>query len=197
MRAVSLLLLIAVASPVLAQPAIDQAREHRLAGRLDQSERMLATYLRANPTSYRAHYNLGLVFEARAMGEPPGPRRAAHFKTGAAHLERALRVRTADESDFTIYNTLGVMYLGIPDLANAERAFSIGLQNQARLPTASRAKLYSNVGYLFALKGDPARAETMLAQAAALGSAPARANLSKLNSAGLTKSKQSKAPPRP
>lgn len=187
-RWIAAALLLAIGSPAAAQEAIvDRARALRVAGQLDASERMLTDFLARNPNHYRAHYNLGLVYEARGIRAPAGAQRSALYRTGAAHLERALKVRPANEADFTIYNSLGVMYLGVPDLAAAERSFAIGLQNQARLTPASRGKLLSNVGYLFALKGDMPRSQAMLKQAAALGSAPAQSNLSKLERAGLVK----------
>jgi tetratricopeptide (TPR) repeat protein len=187
-RGLAAALTLAIATPAAGQEAVvDQARGLRMAGNLDGSERMLADFLRRNPSHYRAHYNLGLVFEARAVRAPPGRQRSALYRQAASHLERALQVRGKAEADYTIYNSLGVMYLGVPDLGAAEKAFSTGLQNQSRLSSGSRAKLYSNVGYLFALKGDMPRSEAMLRQAAALGSAPAASNLSKLERAGLVK----------
>ena len=70
---------------------LEQARQARFAGRIDEAERLLILTLRRDPTNYIALYNMGLVYEARAVRAPAGEPRLRHFRMAAAWLERAYR----------------------------------------------------------------------------------------------------------
>jgi Flp pilus assembly protein TadD len=100
---------------------------------------------------------MGLIEEARAQ-RLSQPAKNDKLREAAKWLERALELRAKSGSDdYTIYNTLGYVYLQYQDIINAERVLTQGLKLEARLSTSSRAKLHNNLGYLYALKGDKAR----------------------------------------
>lgn len=168
--------------------ALEQARTARFAGRIDDAERHLTSALRSEPNNYLALYNMGLVYEARAVRAPAGEQRLRHYRTAAAWLERAFRSpgRAAAGADtYTIFNSLGAMYLGLGDLNRADVYLQQGLRNQSRLSDFSRGRLYGNLGYLYALQGDTRSARQFFEQGARLGSAFARENLRRFNEAGI------------
>lgn len=184
--ALAIMAALGAACSAWSQPAVDQARSARLAGRVDQSEQTLAAFLRTNPNHPRALYNMGLVYEARAARAPPGPARTQHYRKGIAYLEKAIAVQgKRPVEDPTIYNSLGVMYVSVSDVGNADRCFKLGFENEARLNSASKAKLYSNAGYLAAIRGDTALSVNYLKRATTLGSGTAAANLQRLKKAGI------------
>ncbi|HMG47412.1 MAG TPA: hypothetical protein VK614_08135 [Allosphingosinicella sp.] len=166
----------------------EQARQARFAGRIDDAERLLTITLQGEPNNYLALYNMGLVYEARAVRAPAGEQRLGHYRTAASWLERAFRSpgRSAAGADaYTIFNSLGTMYLGLGDLNRANLYLQQGLTNQARLNDFSRGRLYGNLGYLYALQGDSRRARQFFEQGARLGSAFAQENLRRFNAAGI------------
>lgn len=165
-------------------PLLEQARQARFAGRIDDAERLLNIALRSAPNDYMTLYNMGLVYEARAVRAAPGESRLQFYRTAAAWLERAFKApgrSAAGQDAFTIYNSLGTMYLGLGDLSRANAYLQEGLRNEARLSDFSRGRLYGNVGYLYALQGDPKRAQVYFQKGAALGSAYSRENLQRFN----------------
>ena len=189
MRATYLLLaaLLVNSSPVLAQPsALEQARIARFDGRIDDAERLLNVALRADPNNYIGLYNMGLVYEARAVRAPAGESRRGYSRTAAAWLERAYKSPgrgAAGEDGYNIYNSLGAMYLGVGDLNRANFYLQQGLKNQDRLDNSSKGRLYANVGYLYALQGDTLRARQYFELGSRLGSSFAKENLSRFNRA--------------
>ncbi len=187
MRAAGLaagLLMLAAAGPALSQSnPISQARDLRLGGRFDESERILNGVLRQNAGDYMALYNMGLVYEARAarLINTPGPPRVALLRTSAGWLEKALAARTRGNiGEYTIYNTLGYVYLQLGDVANADRVLTQGQGFAKLLTPASRAKFDANLGYLASLKGQPKAALQYFDKAAAGGNRAAQANQSRL-----------------
>jgi tetratricopeptide (TPR) repeat protein len=176
-------------SAALAQAStFEQARTARFAGRIDDAERLLTVTLRADPDNYLALYNMGLVYEARAVRAPAGEQRRAYYRTAASWLERAFRApgRNAAGADaYTIFNSLGTMYLGLGDLNRANLYLQQGLSNQNRLSDFSRGRLFGNLGYLYALQGDTRRARQFFQQGAALGSQFSQENLRRFDQAGI------------
>ena len=181
----------ALAPPALAQGSsgwVEKARTARFAGRIDEAERYLQAALRADPRNYMALYNMGLVYEARAVRAREGEARLRHYRTAASWLERAYRSPgrgSAGADAFTIFNSLGTVYIAAGDLQKADLYLQEGLRNEARLTPFSRGRLYGNVGYLYALQGDPKRARDYFARGASLGSAFAKENLRRLDAAQI------------
>jgi tetratricopeptide (TPR) repeat protein len=168
--------------------ALDQARAARFAGRIDDAERLLTIALRTEPNNYLMLYNMGLVYEARAVRAPAGEQRLQHYRTAAGWLERAFRSpgrASAGADAYTIFNSLGAMYLGLGDLNRADDYLQQGLRNQNRLNNSSRGRLYGSLGYLYAVQGDARRARQFFEQGARLGNAFARENLERLDRAGI------------
>ena len=167
---------------------LDRARTARSSGRADDAERLLAVTLRNEPNNYLALYNMGLIYEGRAVRAPAGEQRLRHYRTAAMWLERAFRSpgRGAAGADgYTIFNSLGAIYLGLADLNRANLYLQQGLSNQNRLSNSSRGELYGNLGYLYALQGDSGRARQYFSQGARLGNAFAQENLLRLDRAGI------------
>jgi tetratricopeptide (TPR) repeat protein len=179
----------AVATPVFAQgSAVEKARVARFAGRIDEAERQLDIALSADPSNYLALYNMGLIYEARAVRAPAGEARLRYYRTAANWLEKAFQSpkrASAGADAYTIFNSLGAMYLGFGDLQKADSYLQQGLKNEARLTAFSRGRLYGNVGYLYALQGDTKRARMYFAKGAGLGSGFAQENLRRLDAAGI------------
>jgi tetratricopeptide (TPR) repeat protein len=176
-------------APGLAQDAsFEQARQARLNGRLDEAEPILNVIVRREPENYLALYNLGLLYEARAVRAPEGEPRLRHYRTSAGFLERAVRSpqRQASGSHaYTIFNSLGMIYLSLNNLSRAHFYLERGLHYQARLNDFSRGRLYGNLGYLHALEGDISGARHYFEEGARLNSNFARENLQRFNEAGL------------
>ncbi len=169
----------ATAQPV--EPALRQARDARLAGDLPRAMQLVQGVLRREPLNYLALYNMGLIAEARAQRAPPGPERARHLRDAAQWLERARAQRGPQNiKEATIFNTLGVVYLQLGELEKAETALMEGKRHEASLSPHSRGKLYSNIGYLNALKGDTRAALPALEQATQLDNRNAADNLARV-----------------
>ena len=184
-------LLTLIALAVLATPGavvaqtdpVAQARTLRYAGRFDEADRVLNAVLRQNPNDYMAQYNLGLVYEARAarLVAMPGPDRVALLNKSAAALEKALALRIRGNiSEYTIYNTLGYVYLQLGDVTNADRVLTAGIPFVDKLTATSRAKFQANQGYLASLKGQPKAASNYFNKAAQGGNPAAQSNAARL-----------------
>jgi Flp pilus assembly protein TadD len=90
---------------------------------------------------------------------------------------------TVPPSQLTVFNSLGYAYMEAGDLADARASLVAGLRYQDDLPPVSRAKLFSNLGYVQALLGNNAEAVKYLRMAAALGNTVATTNLARLTKA--------------
>lgn len=183
-------LALGASAPVLAQGAdFERARQARLAGRLDEAERLLRPIVAARPGEYLVVYNMGLVHEGRAARLPPGVQKLAQLDEAIGWLEKARSIREARNVDeYTIYNTLGHVYFQRGDVVKAEAIWRGALQYQDRLSPTSRAKLHGNLGYLYAVTGDTKRAEMHLQQAAAVNRGAAD-NLAKLKAVQTMRSR--------
>lgn len=194
MRRLSIALAAALAlgasAPTLAQGAdLERARQARLAGRLDEAERLLRPIVAARPNEYLVVYNMGLVHEGRAARLPPGVQKLAQLDEAIRWLEKARSIREAHRVDeYTIYNTLGHVYFQRGDVVKAEAIWRGALQYQDRLSPVSRAKLHANLGYLYAVTGDTKRAEMHLQQAASVNRGAAD-NLAKLRAVQTMRSR--------
>ena len=183
-------LVLAAAAPAFAQGAdFERARQARLAGRLDEAERLLRPILAAQPNEYLVIYNMGLLYEARAARLPPGVQKLAQLDDAIRWLEKARSIReTRSVDEYTIYNTLGHVYYQRGDVVKAEAIWRGALQYQDRLSPTSRAKLHGNLGYLYAVTGDTKRAELHLQQAAAINRGAAD-NLARLRAVRTMRSR--------
>ena len=151
---------------------------------------MALSVLMAAPASaepgqaYRALYDHGLNLEARAAATPPGERRVRNYRAAAVTFEQALRVRDQQGiTDHRIYNALGTVYLGAGDLVRADAHLQRGLANARLMTPADRARLYTTIGYLNALRGDNATARRHYQVGAQLGNDSARRSLTALRPA--------------
>ena len=167
---------------------LEQGRNARRAGQVDEAERHFRLALREDPQNYLALYNMGLVYGDRAARAPAGAARLRHYRTSAEWLERAVRApgrASAGEHAVTIYNTLGLAYLALGEHARAARYLTLGLRARRRLSDESRGRLYANVGYYFALEGDATRACWFFREGGRLESRFARENFERLDQAGI------------
>ena len=149
---VALLVSIVGIDLAVAQSAsLEQARQARFAGRIDEADRLLGQILTRDPSNYLALYNMGLVYEARAVRARPGEPRLKHYRTAANWLERAYKSpgrANAGADTYTIYNSLGAMYLGLGDL------------QKSRTIPAARVAEFQAVERFF--KGSPLRQSGLL-----------------------------------
>jgi Flp pilus assembly protein TadD len=177
-------MLVAIASSdAIAKQAnpLAAARSARIAGRLDDAERLLNVALKAKPTDYATLYNMGLVYDLRARATKDRDERLRLLKIAASYLESAtLHVGDSPANEPTIFNTLGYVYIEEGDLASAESSLLTGLKHLGQLSNDSKGKLYSNLGYVRALLGDTEAASNYFKIGAAYGNANAKANLSRL-----------------
>jgi tetratricopeptide (TPR) repeat protein len=163
------------------------AKSQRYAGQLDQAEATLKRVLAANPNHYLAIYNMGLVYEARAQ-RTAASARSPLLLVSASWLERARVLRNNPKlniQEYTIYNTLGYVYLQLRDIAKAEIVLNEGKVHEAKLTPTSQAKFNNNLGYLASLKGDRAAASLYFSKSAKAGNMIARQN-----SIGILKSSE-------
>ncbi len=176
-------LLVAVLLPTPAtaqQDPVARSKELRYAGNLDAAANVLRPVLARDPKHYLANYNMGLVEEARAQ-RLTGDEKRFRLLTAAAFMERALAVNAVQNPrEYTLFSTLGYVYLQLNDIANADRVLSQGLAFASRLSPTSRSKLYNNLGYLSTLKGDRAAAIRYYDLAKSGGIAGAEANARRL-----------------
>ena len=177
----------AVALPAAAQTpsaAFVAGRQALRAGQLDAAETQLRNALAAKPDDYLTLYNFGLVFEQRSRQAANPAARLDLLRTSADWLEKArAHLPTGPGTDYTIYNTLGFVYIQLGDLSRAEVRLNEGMGFINQLNPVSRGKLQANIGYVRALRGDNNGAARSFDLAARNGNAAAAANLSKLKSA--------------
>lgn len=170
------------------EDVFERGRAARMAGNVDAAERAFAHVIRADPQHYRALYGMGLVYQDRGVRAPAGAQRLAQFRKAAAMLERAYRSpkrAAAGPHALTIYNTTGLTYLLLGNLTRARAFLAEGYKHRNELPDASRGRLFSNLGYLYALQGDRVRALRFFRDAAALGSPFAKESLRRLAEVGI------------
>jgi tetratricopeptide (TPR) repeat protein len=185
------LALAAIALPVAAisqTSAFDRGRTARSNNRLADAERAFEEVLRADPNHYRARYNLCLVYESRAVQAPAGAPRLAGFRKAAGCLEQALRMPqrgASGEHAYTIFNTLGLIYLALGNYERANQLLQEGFRNRGRLSDFSRGRLFANMGYLYAVQGDVANARKFFSAGARLNSRFAAENIRRLDAAGI------------
>ena len=172
------------AAPAPLSPTYIAGRQARLDGRLDVAEALLRKVLTTAPNDYLALYNLGLVYEARSRQQPKGPARLDLLRTGASWLEKArANLASSPNADYTIFNTLGFVYIQLGDLSTAEARLNEGLRYAPQLSDVSKGKLLGNLGYVRALRGDTSGAAKYLDSAAKIGDSNAISNLQRLKSA--------------
>jgi Flp pilus assembly protein TadD len=182
----AILLAIAAVFPAIAQTdLVALAKSQRYAGQLDQAEATLRRMLATNPNHYLAIYSMGLVYEARAQ-RLPASARSPQLLRSASWLESARALRnnpTLNIQEYTIYNTLGYVYLQLRDITKAEIVLNEGKAHEAKLTPASRAKFNNNLGYLASLKGDRTAASVYFNKSAQSGNPIAQQNSIRLKSA--------------
>lgn len=168
--ALAALMALGIAAPAVGQgSAVDKAQQ-------------------TSPSPYLRLYNMGLVYMARGDRAPAGGVKLRYYRTAAGWLEKALNApgrQSAGEEGYAIFNALGATYLALGDLQKADSYLQQGLKNEARLSAASRGRLYGNLGYLYALQGDPRRARLYFEKGASLGNAFAKENMRRLDSAKI------------
>jgi Tetratricopeptide repeat len=188
MRLITLILAATLFAAQLATPALAQtdpvalAQTQRYAGQLDQAEATLRNVLRTDPNHYLANYNMGLVYAARAQ-RLMATERTPLLLTSASWLETARALRNNPKfniQEYTIYNTLGYVYLQLREITKAEAILNEGKRYEAQLSETSRVKLNNNFGYLASLKGDRAAASVYFNKSARAGDPIAQQNAIRL-----------------
>jgi Flp pilus assembly protein TadD len=146
---------------------IDQAKQLRLGGNLDQSSVIVRNVLAKDPRNFRATYTKGLIeLDQGSAGS------AVSTLNGAI---AGLNGQPAP--DGSIYNTLGYALMNQGRLDEAAKVFQKGYAVRGSLPAASQQKLLNNMSLLYRLKGNQASANAYLQQAAQAGSPQAKVNM--------------------
>lgn len=188
MRLITSILATALFVAELATPALAQtdpvalAKIQRSAGQLDQAEATLRNILKTDPNHYLANYNMGLIYEARAQ-MLQATERTPLLLISASWLERTRTLRNNPKlniQEYTIYNTLGYVYLQLREITKAEAVLTEGKQYEMLLSATARAKLNNNFGYLASLKGDRAAASVYFNKSARIGNPVAQRNVARL-----------------
>jgi tetratricopeptide (TPR) repeat protein len=177
LAAAAIALQLLMQAPAAAGP-LELARQARVSGRLDQADRILDGALARQPNNYWLLYEKGLIEESRALAAPAGPQRTGHYRAALDWLARALRVGRAQRiRDYTLRTAIGTAYLGFGDLSRAQLHLEIGLSDEDEMDRESRGRLYANLGYLHAMRGDNSNARRYFEKGARLGNEQARQNL--------------------
>ena len=165
--------LLCISIPAVAQTSsvaereIDAAKSLRLRGEYAAAEQKLNQVLQSQPEHFRATYNLGLAYS-----------QSGKTTQAIQSLERATTLREkSNAQDFTIYNTLGYLYMREGDYASAEKQFLKGLQFKDRLSPNSRGLLTNNLGTLYLSQGKVDQAVPLFQEAVKAGNAAAKINL--------------------
>ena len=186
--ALALTLAVAPSQAFAQSDAFERGRAARMVGNVNGAERAFLEVLRRDPQHYRALYGMGLVYQDRGVKAPAGAARLAHFRRAAQWLEKAYKSpkrASAGEHAWTIYNTTGLTYLLLGNMPRARAFLEAGYKHRDKLTPESRGKLYSNLGYLYALQGDRVRALRFFREASGLGSGFATRSLQALAQAGI------------
>jgi Flp pilus assembly protein TadD len=151
----------------VADRQVSEAKSLRIRGEYAAAEQRLNGVLQAQPDHFRATYNLGLAYS-----------QSGRTDEAIQTLERAASLREkTNAQDFTIYNTLGYLYMRDGQYTAAEKQFLKGLQFKDKLSPSSRALLTNNLGTLYLSQGKADKAAPLFKEAASAGSASAKVNL--------------------
>jgi Tfp pilus assembly protein PilF len=160
---------------------LEQARELRRTGKLDEAIGRLNEVVQENPDYYLATYNLALAYaEKNKYKEAFGA-----FKK-AAELQRKYAIK-----DPTLYNSWGWAQLLAGDYGAAEQSFKTTENEFASLSPQSQQRLLNNFGVLYMYMKDYNKAETYFQRSVAeYNSSLARDNLAALKNVRRAKAAQ-------
>jgi tetratricopeptide (TPR) repeat protein len=147
---------------------MEQARELRRAGKLDEAISKLNDVVRENPDDYLATYNLALAYGDKH-----------EYNESLAAFKAATTIQKKyDIKDSTLYNSMGWAQLLATDYLGAEESFKTAERGFGNLSPDSKRRLLNNIGLLYMYKKDYNKAENYFRRSAdQYGSSLARDNL--------------------
>jgi Tfp pilus assembly protein PilF len=129
---------------------VTQAKESRLDQHdLAAAENVLKDVLKRYPNYYKAHYNLGLVYQEDG-----------HYDSAISELETARSIRESQNlQDYSIYNTLGWVYMQKGEMTTAEKYYLKALNYESKNSPDSNTRLYNNLSWFYYTLGKPDQAQ--------------------------------------
>lgn len=126
--------------PESAAQLVAQSKELRLKKHdLDGAEKILLEVLGKYPNYYKAHYNLGLVYQDKS-----------NYDAAIQELEKARAIREKQNlAEYSIYNTLGWAYMLQGNKNKAEESYFLGLKYKAQNTSESNRRLYTNMAWFY------------------------------------------------
>lgn len=116
---------------------------------LAAAESVLKDVLKRYPNYYKAHYNLGLVYQEEG-----------NYDSAVSELETAKSIRESENlQDYSIYNTLGWVYMQKGETKTAENYYLQALQYESKNSPDSNTRLYNNLGWFYYTLGKPDEAQ--------------------------------------
>ncbi len=132
--------------------SLNGAHQARARGDLAAAKRQLHELLEHKPDYYLANYNLGLVYLDLKLPE-----------LAVEYLEKAAAIRTRQGiNDYTIYNTLGWVYMSLKRYTDAERSYLRSIDYEASNSEELNRKTYQNLGALYYILQDTQSARKYL-----------------------------------
>ena len=109
------------------------------------AEKVLLGVVQRYPDYYKGHYNLGLVYQEKG-----------DYERAIAELERAKSIRESQNlTDYSIYNTLGWVWMLKGDTTAAEGYYKLALQYESKNTPDTNTRLYNNLSWFYYALGKP------------------------------------------
>lgn len=136
--------------------AFENARSVRRSGELEKSVTQLKTVIESQPDYYLATYNLALALTD-----------LKNYTDAETYYLKAIEIgKSKNITDYSLYNSFGWMYLVSGDFVEAEKYFTIALENIDKFPTDDgKRKLYNNAGLNYIYLGKHKKAKEVLTTA--------------------------------
>lgn len=157
---------------------LDEARALYLAGKLAEVQKIVTPLLQRYPGTFRVAHVGALVAANLQQWD-----QASRLVHAAIELQSACAGTPGFVPDYNVYNTLGWVQMEQGDPADAQSNFELALSHVRQLSSIARARLQSNLGYLYFTQGDFEKARPLLRQAAASGNQNAAEALRQLREA--------------
>lgn len=118
---------------------VTQAKALRLQEHDDAAEKILEDVIARHGDYYKAHYNLGLVYQDQG-----------DYDRAVAELDKARSIRESQNlAEYSIYNTLGWCYMLKGDTKSAEKYYTVALQHESENSRDTNIRLYNNLSWMY------------------------------------------------
>lgn len=166
---------------------VQRARTDRLNGRPEAAIAKLLPVIKKDPKYYSAYYGLALAYA-----------RIDKNHEAIEYLNDAKAIRDSEKiEDFSIYNTLGWLYLVNGQYKDAKTNLEQAASYESKNSRETNSRVFNNLGLLYLTTGDYAKAETAFKKAVSFGGASASSNLELLYAAEKKSKASSLADPKP